>query len=139
MVEQMGELGAISGKIQREVEILRKLNDSLLILEIDTLGLHSELNISHNDVKKSQEFMMKFADRLCSVLKHKSPTIDLQPIIHHFQSGMKPVEDWIEDLELLAQHLRNQTISQDALTILEDILSLLDDQFTEDLRRLYLR
>ncbi len=95
----MGELGAISGKIQREVEILRKLNDALLILEIDTLGLHAELNISPDDVTKSQDFMMEFADRLCSVLKHKSLTIDLQPIIHHFQSGMKPVEDWIEDLE----------------------------------------
>ena len=96
MVEQMGELGAISGKIQREVEILRKLNDALLILEIDTLGLHAELNISPDDVTKSQDFMMEFADRLCSVLKHKSLTIDLQPIIHHFQSGMKPVLKWLE-------------------------------------------
>ena len=133
----MSELGAISGKLKREVEILRELNNALLIIEIDTLGLHSELEISPEDVSKSQKFMMEFADKLCSVLKHKSPTIDLKPIIHHFRSGMKPVEDWIEDLELLIQQIRNQKISQESLTILEDILSLLDDQFSEDLRRLY--
>ena len=52
---------------------------------------------------------------------------------------MKPVEDWIEDLERLIEHLQNNRIVDDDVVVIEDILSLLDDQFTEDLRRLYLR
>jgi hypothetical protein len=135
----MGELGAISGKLQREIKLLRELNEALLILEVDALGRNSELNISSEDVVKSRKFIIEFAERLCSVLKQGTPSIDLTPIIHHFKSGSKPIEDWIEDLEKLVEHLQDNSITPEDVAIIEDVLSLLDDQFTEDLRRLYLR
>jgi len=135
----MRDLGAISTKLQREGELLKRLNDALLILEVDALGRISEVDISSEDVIKSRKFIIEFAQRLCSVLKQEAPSIDLAPIVNHFKSGMKPVEDWIEDLERLIEHLQNNRIVDDDVVVIEDILSLLDDQFTEDLRRLYLR
>ena len=135
----MRDLGAISTKLQREGELLKRLNDALLTLEVDALGRISELDISSEDVIKSRKFIIEFAQRLCSVLKQEAPSIDLAPVVNHFKSGMKPVEDWIEDLERLIEHLQNNRIVDDDVVVIEDILSLLDDQFTEDLRRLYLR
>jgi len=135
----MRDLGAISTKLQREGELLKRLNDALLTLEVDALGRISELDISSEDVIKSRKFIIEFAQRLCSVLKQEAPSIDLAPVVNHFKSGMKPVEDWIEDLEKLIKHLQNNRIVDDDVVVIEDILSLLDDQFTEDLRRLYLR
>ena len=135
----MRDLGAISTKLQREGELLKRLNDALLILEVDALGRISEVDISSEDVIKSRKFILEFAQRLCSVLKQEAPSIDLAPIVNHFKSGMKPVEDWIEDLERLIEHLQNNRVVDDDVVVIEDILSLLDDQFTEDLRRLYLR
>lgn len=137
---QMKELGAISGKLQREIELLRKLNDALLILEVHGLGRDSELNVSQEAVDNSRKFIMEFCERLSSVLKQETSSIDLIPLIQHFKSGSKPIEDWIEDLEKLVKDLQDNKITDDDdVTIIEDILSLLDDQFTEDLRRLYLR
>ncbi|MCL0095658.1 hypothetical protein M1O52_03955 [Dehalococcoidia bacterium] len=136
----MKELGAISGKLQREIELLRKLNDALLILEVHGLGRDSELNVSQEAVDNSRKFIMEFCERLSSVLKQETSSIDLIPLIQHFKSGSKPIEDWIEDLEKLVKDLQDNKITDDDdVTIIEDILSLLDDQFTEDLRRLYLR
>jgi len=125
----MRDLGAISTKLQREGELLKRLNDALLILEVDALGRTSELNISSEDVIKSRKSIIEFAQQLCSALKQETPSIDLIPIVDHFKSG-------IQDLEKLIEHLQNNRIADDVVVI-EDILSLLDDQFTEDLRRLY--
>jgi len=125
----MRDLGAISTKLQREGEVLKRLNNALLILEVDALGRTSELNISSEDVIKSRKSIIEFAQQLCSALKQETPSIDLIPIVDHFKSG-------IQDLEKLIEHLQNNRIADDVVVI-EDILSLLDDQFTEDLRRLY--
>jgi hypothetical protein len=51
---------------------------------------------------------------------------------------MKPLEDWQEDLVRLSQQLAQpEPIRLEDLPILEDILSLLDNEFADDLRRLY--
>lgn len=133
----MRNVGSLSGKVQRELKFLKKLNDSLLKLEINALGKNSDLDITPKDVEDSQKFIKDFAERLISVLKQESTSMDLLPIFNHFLSGMKPIEDWIEDLELLLSQIKDNKINQDSIIILEDILSLLDEEFTEDIRRLY--
>jgi len=135
----MSELGAISVKIQRESELLKELNDALLILEVDALKRSSEFNISTEDISRSRRFVLDFARRLCSALEQQSFSIDLLPIVNHFRSSAKPIEDWIEDLEELIKQISSGKPVDKAIPILEDILSLLDNQFTEDLRRLYIR
>lgn len=136
----MNELGSVSGKLQREVEILRELNNALLVVEVDALGRNSDFSFSEEEISKSRCFLLDFATRLCSVLKQQSPSVDLQPIVNHLKSGMKPIDDWIEDLESVIQQIQsNKKTKGEMLAILEDILSLLDSQFTEDLQRLYAR
>jgi len=136
----MNELGAISGKVQREVELLRELNSALLTLEASALDRISDFGFSSDDVAKSRGFLLDFVKRLCSALKQESPPLHLQPIVDHLKSGMKPIKDWIEDLESLAGLIQsNNKLTDDSLAILEDILSLLDTQFTDDLQRLYAR
>lgn len=139
-VKIMSEMGSISGKLQREGEVLRELNDALLVVEADALGRSSDFGYSEEDISKSHQFLMDFASRLCSVLKQQSQSIDLQPVVHHLKSGMKPVEDWIEDIEALIQKIQSkEKLADEGLVVLEDILSLLDTEFTEDLQRLYTR
>lgn len=136
----MNELAAVSGKVDREAETLRELNNALLVIESSALDRGSEFGFSSEDVEKSEKFIVDFAERLLSVLKEKSPPLFLQPIVDHLKSGMKPVEDWIEDLENISEKISsNKKLSEDSLAILEDIISLLDDQFVEDLQRLYAR
>ncbi len=135
----MSQLGSLSGKIQREIELLRTLNDSLLILQVHALGRDSELDISLEDVTRSYQFIIDFATRLSSALKEQTRVLDFEPLIHHFESGMKPIEDWIEDLETLIRQLKTDELDYETVVILEEILSLLDEQFTEDFRMLYFR
>lgn len=136
----MSELGSVSGKLQREEEMLRELNNALLVVEVDALGRNPDFSLSEEEISKSRRFLVDFATRLCSVLKQQSPSLDLQPIVHHLKSGMKPIDDWIEDMESLIQQIQsNKKPTDETLAILEDILSLLDNQFTEDLQRLYAR
>ncbi len=136
----MNELASVSGKLQREVETLRELNNALLVIEASVLERSSEFGFSPEDVSKSQKFIIDFATRLLSVLKEEAPPLYLQPIVDHLKSGMKPVDDWVEDLEKITEEIgSNKELTDDSLAILEDILSLLDDQFAEDLQRLYAR
>lgn len=136
----MNELGAVSGKLQREVEILRELNNALLIIETSALDRSSDFGFSPDDVSKSQGFLLDFVRRFCSALKQESPPLHLQPIVDHLKSGMKPIKDWTEDLEGLIEQIQSKKkLTDDSLAILEDILSLLDTQFTDDLQRLYAR
>lgn len=136
----MNELASVSGTLQREVEKLRELNNALLVIEASVLERSSEFGFSPEDVSKSQKFIIDFATRLLSVIKEEAPPLYLQPIVDHLKSGMKPVEDWVEDLEKITEEISSKKeLTDDSLVILEDILSLLDNQFAEDLQRLYAR
>ena len=136
----MSGLGSISGKIQREAHIMDKLNDAVMIIEADTLRRSKDFGFSSKDISNSYQYINDFASRLHSVLKHEVTSIDFQPIINGIDSGVKPLNDWIEDLEkLMIQTQKGQKLETDSLSILEDILSLLDTQFTDDLQRLYIR
>jgi hypothetical protein len=53
---------------------------------------------------------------------------------------MKPVDDWKEDLSALTDDLKKKSqLPASRLPVLEAILSLLDSEFTEDLKHLYAR
>jgi len=134
----MSMLGSVSGHLEREQQLLRELNTALIALEADALGRASEFGLSGEDVSRSRSTLLDFTTRLRSALDEELPSVDLQPLIHRLRSGMKPLEDWREDLDILTAQLRSKDqLKEEVLPILEDVLSLLDSEFTEDLRRLY--
>jgi hypothetical protein len=136
----MSSLGSISGHLEREQQLLRELNTALIALEADALGRTSDFGLSDEDVLRSRQTLLGFTVRLRSALDQKSTSVDLQPLVHRLKSGMKPLEDWQEDFGRLVKELQSRDhLEDEVLPILEDVLSLLDSEFTEDLRRLYAR
>jgi hypothetical protein len=136
----MSSLGSISGHLEREQQLLRELNTALIALEADALGRTSDFGLSYEDVSRSRQTLLDFTARLRSALDQKSTSVDLQPLVYRLKSGMKPLEDWQEDFDRLVKELQARDhLEDEVLPILEDVLSLLDSEFTEDLRRLYAR
>jgi len=134
----MSELGSISGKLQKEEKLLRELNNALLVIEAHALKRSSDFGFSIKKVSECRKFVLDFATRLLSIIKEQAPPAELKIIVEHIKSGMKPIDDWIEDLETLINQIQNnKEIGSENLAILEDIMSLLDSQFTDDLQRLY--
>ena len=136
----MSILGSMSGRLGREQQLLRELNSALIALEAEVLGQASDFGLSSEDITRSRQKLLDFVTRLRSALTEESPSVDIQPLVHRVKSGMKPTDDWREDLGTLAKNLQTGEPLQDSIIpVLEDILSLLDSEFTEDLRRLYAR
>lgn len=136
----MSKLGSLSGNLGRERKLLRDLNNALLTIETNSLGKAKQFGFTKNDINKSRSILQEFTARLREVLTQEQISTDLQPLVHRIKSGIKPLEDWIEDLEIIESKLVSKSpVDEESLPILEDVLSLLDLEFTEDLRRLYVR
>lgn len=137
----MSKLGSLSGHLDREEQRLRDLNWALLTLEANTLGKTAEFGVDEAEVERSRQVLLDFAQRLQEALSARESTEgDMQSLVVRIRSGMKPLDDWCEDLERLVHHLQTSVqVSDDLFPVLEDILSLLDTEFAEDLRRLYAR
>lgn len=135
----MSALGSLSSHVDRERELLRDLNNALLTLEAFTLGRAQDFGFSEKDIDESRKVLSDFVTLLRSAIEPDQVVGNLQPLVNKLKSGIKPLGDWKEDLDALLAHLKQDDLNQDVLPILEDLLSLLDIEFAEDLRRLYQR
>lgn len=136
----MSKLGFVSGHLEREQQLLRELNSALLALEAEALGRTADLGFSDEDVSISRQILHGFVSRLEAALTQESTPTDIQFLVHRIKNDKKPLDDWQEDLNLLVTKLQaSEQLGDEALPILEDILSLLDSEFAEDLQRLYSR
>lgn len=136
----MSTLGSVSGKAQREQRLLGKLNEALLALEVDALGRCAEFDITEDEVQKSRHVLLEFASRLRSELGTQITSTDFRSLVGRLRTGMKPLDDWREDLDgLIGVLITGRRLDEEALPILEELLSLLDEEFSRDLKRLYRR
>jgi len=134
----MSSLGCISGKVDREQRLLSRLNEAVIALEADALGKREQFCLSDEDVRQSRETLRDFVERLRKELQSASTSADFEMLAPRIRSGMKPVQDWLDDLSSLGAQLRSgNKVKLEDLPTLEEVLSLLDDDFAEDLRRLY--
>ncbi len=109
-------------------------------LEVDALGRRSEFALTEDDVQKSRDVLLEFANRLRAELDTPVTSADFRSLVGRLRTGMKPLDDWRQDLDGLIRSLStNQRLDEETLPVLEDLLSLLDEEFSEDLRRLYRR
>jgi len=136
----MSKLASISGSLDRERKLLRDLNYALLVIEAASLGKAANLGYKEKVITNSKRLLLDFVNRLKNALEQEMPSTELQPLVHRIRSGTKPLDDWIEDLATVAEQLRASVpVGSHSVPTLEDLLSLLDVEFTEDLRRLYMR
>lgn len=136
----MSTLGFVSGYLEREQQLLRQLNLALLALEAEALGRANDLGFSAEEVFKGRQILEDFVARLRVALDEEITSTDFQSLVHRIKSGIKDLQDWREDLDALMSQLQNpDQFGDQALPVLEEILSLLDNEFTEDLQRLYSR
>lgn len=130
----------MAGKAEREQQLLTRLNDAVITLEADALGRASEFLITEEHVQDSRRELVDFIHRLQSELNQKDATADLHSLVARIRTGMKPLDDWHDDLANLSNQLSKPgRVRAEDLPILEQVLSLLDVEFADDLKRLYAR
>lgn len=135
----MSKLGSISSHIDRERELLRDLNNALLTLEVFSLGRASDFGFSQLDIDESRKTLIDFVTLLRSAIEPDEVVAELRLLVIKLKTGIKPLEDWKEDLDNLLVDLKQGDPNPNVLPTLEDLLTLLDIEFAEDLRRLYQR
>jgi hypothetical protein len=134
----MSELAAMAGGLEWEQRQLRDLSTAMLALESESLGKAEALGISDAEIALAHSSMREFIGRLLAALRQLAPPPDLEPLVGLVRSTPKPVGDWIEDLDSLAAVLdRGGPAGQESLPVIEELLSLLDDDFASELHRLY--
>lgn len=136
----MSTLSSISNYLGREQQLLRELNNALIALEAEALGHGADFGLTPKEISESRQKLLDFVVRLGAAIDQETSSIDLQAVVNRLKSGIKPVEDWKEDLNIIAKDLQTKgQLPSSRLPILESILSLLDSEFTEDLKHLYAR
>jgi hypothetical protein len=134
----MSRLGALAGQAEREQRLLSRLNEAVINLEVAALGKSKDFCLTDDQLQQSRWALAEFVAKLHAELQQDKSTADLHSLAFRIKTGMKALEDWQEDLAKLSAQLASpEPIKLEDLPILEDILSLLDNEFADDLRRLY--
>jgi hypothetical protein len=134
----VSKLGSLSGEAERDQRLLSRLNDAVIALQVDALGKSGEFSLSDEVISQSRKTLADFVERFQAELRQEGSTADLYPLGFKIRTGMKPLKDWQQDLAKLSHQLSEPgAIGLEDLPIFEEILSLLDDEFADDLRQLY--
>lgn len=134
----MSRLGLLTGKAERDQLLLSRLNEAVITLEVEALGRTKELDLSEEEVEQARRLLAEFIEKLKRELEQRDSTADLHSLAFRIQGTVKPLQDWQQDLASLHSQLTKPgPIPVEDLPILEEILSLLDTEFVDDLKRLY--
>lgn len=136
----MSTLSVAVSKMNREYKLLKDLNSSLIALEAECLGKVKEFGFTQQDINKSREIITDFIKRVLSELNKENGMADLQSLVAKMKSDVKPISDWEEDMQrVLAQLTKGDGVSKDDLYVLEDMISILDEDFAKDIKNMYFR
>lgn len=136
----MSSLASLTGRLERQQRQLQALNSALIAVETHSLGRDAEFDLSPDRVDQSRQTLLDFVQRLRAELDRKPPSLDVRSLVCRIISGPKPLDDWKQDLDDLIAELRSSAkVSSRTLPTMEEVLSLLDIEFAEDLQRLCAR
>jgi hypothetical protein len=131
-------LSAISGKMAREAPRHYEFILALMNLRIQTSEHVTEFGLQEKDFEESRRTLLDVVVSLREALNQELPKRDLQPLIRRMKKGEKSMEDWRKDLDAVATELQlREPITDKGFSILDDVLKLIDAEFTPDLN--YLR
>jgi len=136
----MSTLSSIDGKLGREEPQHRKFTLALIALRAQARGYATKLGLQEDKLEESRKTLFDFVVRLREALDQEIPKIDLRPLLRRMKDGKKPMQDWRKDLDaLIAQLQLEEQVTDETISVLEDVQLLLAAEFTHDLRRLYYR
>lgn len=145
----MSLLASLSGKTAWDEEILGRINDALMQLQVDALGRRADFGYSSKDIESSCQILAEFLDLLRKFLIEAGDHYVLVPktleesaaknIVVKLEETGKPRPDWIEDLDSTLAALRSSNAMLESnWAVLEDVVDVLDEELAEDLRELSL-
>ena len=143
----MSLLASLTGKTSSDAEILGHINDSLIRLQVDSLGRKSEFGFSTADIESARGILIELLELIHRVLtdaeEHELfvPRTSQESAAKNVAIGLEGVggsrKDWLEDLESTLSTLRSRnTLSDENMALLENIVDALDRELAEDLREL---
>lgn len=133
----MSGLGSVSVRLQSEAEILTELNDALLVVEAENIGKSSDFDFSDKDLNESLKFIENFTNRLYLAINEEPISSELSPIVQQLEVDEKPLKFWMEELRKLLDSIGNSKLNADDLKVLEEVMFILNRQFTQDIQYLY--
>lgn len=143
----MSLLASLSGKTSSDAEILGHINDALLRLQVDTLGRKSEFGFSTADIELARRILVELLELIHRLLtgaeEHElfvprtSQETAARNVVMRLEGVGGSRKDWGEDLESTLGALRSgDTLSDENMALLENIVDALDTELAEDLREL---
>ena len=143
----MSLLASLSGKTSSDAEILGHINDALLRLQVDTLGRKSEFSFSTVDIESARRMLIDLLELIHRLLtdaeEHElfvartSQESAAKNVVIRLEGVGGSRKDWVEDLESTLSALRSgNTLSDENMALLENIVDALDTELAEDLREL---
>lgn len=130
----------LASHIEEEGEILRRLNEATLHFQAGILGDTELLGLTPKQVKKSGKVLSEFLQNLSEAIDKPTDDATVSFLVSCLRDGPKPIEDWKDDIQRLINAISTGKFDDtSALSSIEDILALLNDDYSEGVRALYYR
>jgi hypothetical protein len=134
----MSSIGYTSGQIERKHELLDALNGAVLTLQADALALRATMGIGDAAVDAARAVARRFVIAVDAAFGGRTDDPIIDAVIRRIPHSGKPIDDWRDDLRSLQDALgRVSPVGRRELSVLTDLLRLVDREFTDDLYRLY--
>lgn len=134
----MSSLGQLSGRLDRNLQLVGELTKALLALRAQLTGKLDALKLSPADVDNARTRIIEFLDGLTPVLNTKAAASEEYRIILErlSQAGEQPA-DWAEDFAKIIEQLRaSASVEAQQLDKIMRVVGYLQGEAAEDVRRL---
>jgi len=138
----MSMLSGLSSHIDQEGELLYTLNDSVLSIQAAILGDLELLGISQEKFNKASSTLISFLEKLQKALKEPSDDPTISMLVENIRcESEKSVQEWDSSIQQLIDAIENNSLDEnpELLQIVEDILNLLNADYSEAVKALYYR
>lgn len=134
----MSSLGQLSGRLDRNLQLVGELTKALLALRAHLTGKLDALKLSPADVDNARTRVIEFLNGLTPVLSTNTAAAEEHRIILDklSQAGEQP-SDWAEDFGKIIEQLRaNAPVEAQELDKIMRVVGYLQGEAAEDVRRL---
>ncbi len=140
----MSVLAALAAKTTHDEELLGRINDALLQLQLEAAGKASAIGYTREDLETSRKILREFLEVLAKLIigiqrgelaipKNENERA-AENILARLDEQGKPREDWLEDIQTAIRHLDSGApIETGDWALLEQMVDFLDTELARDL------